>query len=201
MNEDLNSIEKSEVSIGAQVWMLKNLYVEKFRNGDPLKEVKTNEEWEKAGENCEPAWCYYENDPANGEKYGKIYNGYAVIDPRGLAPNGWKIPSEIEWTKLCKFLGGEKIAGIKMKSTSEWDVHSIPLARRCGTNESGFTGLPGGYRNNDGTFCGVGKDCSLWSSTDMFGRLDLRAMDYAESCLMKSSLGKSYGFYVRCLKD
>jgi uncharacterized protein (TIGR02145 family) len=102
---------------------------------------------------------------------------------------------------LSKFLGGEKVAGIKMKSTIEWEAHPIPAARKNGTNESGFTALPGGYRNNDGVFGGNGKDCSLWSSTDLFGQIRYISVDYAESSLIKSSLGISYGFYVRCLKD
>lgn len=72
-----------EVKIGDQIWMTRNLNVDKFCNGDPIPETKTNEEWIKAGENGKPAWCYYDNDPANGEKYGKLYNWYAVNDPRG----------------------------------------------------------------------------------------------------------------------
>lgn len=88
------------VTIGNQVWMTKNLNVDKFRNGDPIPEAKTDEEWIKAGENKQPAWCYYENDPANGEKYGKVFNWYAVNDPRGLAPEGWHDPTEEELQDL-----------------------------------------------------------------------------------------------------
>ena len=98
------------VTIGTQVWMTKNLDLATFRNGDPIPEAKTDEEWEKAGENKQPAWCYYDNDPANGAKYGKLYNWYAVIDSRGLAPVGYHIPSDADWTKLNDFLGGEGVA-------------------------------------------------------------------------------------------
>jgi len=83
------------VNIGTQTWMAKNLNVSIFANGDPIPEVKTNEEWKKAAEEKKPAWCYYENDPANGAIYGKLYNWYAVSDPRGLAPKGWHIPIEV----------------------------------------------------------------------------------------------------------
>lgn len=107
----------TEVTIGNQVWMTKNLDVSTFSNEDPIPQAKTNEEWEKAGQNGEPAWCYYDNNPDNGDRYGKLYNWYAVNDPRGLAPKGWKIPSVDDWSRLTDFLGGESVAGKKMKST------------------------------------------------------------------------------------
>lgn len=95
----------NEVAINNQVWMTENLNVDKFRNGDPILHAVTDEEWKKAGENGEPAWCYYDNDPVNGEKYGKLYNWYAVNDPRRLAPEGWKIPSDEDWTTLTDLFG------------------------------------------------------------------------------------------------
>ena len=112
------------ITIGTQVWMTKNLDVATFRNGDPIPQAKTNEEWEKAGENQQPAWCYYDNDSTNGAKYGKLYNWYAVNDSRELAPVGYHIPSDAEWTKLTDFLGGESVAGTKMKSKSGWNSYT-----------------------------------------------------------------------------
>ena len=109
------------VKIGNQTWMAENLNVSTFRNGDPIPEAKTDEEWKRAGENQQPAWCYYENDPKNGQKYGKLYNWYAVNDPRGLAPEGWHVSTNIEWKNLADFQGGRWDAGKKMKSTSGWD--------------------------------------------------------------------------------
>ena len=103
------------VTIGNQTWTTKNLDVATFRNGDAIPQAKTNEEWSAAGENKQPAWCYYDNDVKNGPKYGKLYNWYAVNDARGLAPAGWHIPTDEEWTVLSTFLGGEDGAGIKMK--------------------------------------------------------------------------------------
>jgi len=112
-----STIFSQTVTIGTQVWMTKNLDVATFRNGDPIPEAKTSDEWLEAGENEQPAWCYYDNDPANGEKYGKLYNWYAVNDSRGLAPDGYHIPSEAEWTILIIYLGGGWWeAGKKMKS-------------------------------------------------------------------------------------
>ncbi len=199
-NTESSNLEINEIIIGKQIWMDKNLSVESFRNGDAIREVKTDDEWEKAQENGEPVWCYYENDLIIGEKYGKIYNGFAVSDSRGLAPKGWHIPSEAEWEQLVKFLGG-KLAGIKLKSTDDWDKHPIEIAQRNGTNESGFNGLPGGYRNSNGSFGGIKRDLSLWSSTDSFNSLRTADMSWMESSLIISSLSKGYGIYVRCLKD
>ncbi len=119
------------VTIGTQVWMTKNLDVATFRNGDQIPEAKTDEEWKQAGKNKQPAWCYYNNDPANVAKYGKLYNWYAVIDPRGLAPNGYHIPSDPEWTKLVEYLGGEEVAGKKMKSTTEWVNYTTDGLQTC----------------------------------------------------------------------
>lgn len=194
-------MEIIEVNIGKQIWMDKNLVAKTFQNGDFIKEAKTDEEWANAAEKGEPAWCYYNNDSENFEKYGIMYNGFAVSDPRGLAPKGWHIPEETEWNQLADFLGGEKNAGLKLKSSEGWDEHPIPAARKNGTNESGFTAIPGGYRNSDGEFKGIKQDGSLWSSTDKFGQLCYVSLDYAESSIIKSSLGREYGFYVRCIKD
>jgi uncharacterized protein (TIGR02145 family) len=117
------------VSIGSQVWMTKNLDVDKFRNGDPILEAKTVQDWVKAVENKQPAWCYYDNNPANGTKYGKLYNWYAVNDPRGIAPVGYHVPSDAEWTKLKDFLGSD--AGIKMKNASGWNSYTQGGAETC----------------------------------------------------------------------
>jgi uncharacterized protein (TIGR02145 family) len=103
------------VTIGTQTWTTKNLDVATFRNGDAIPQAKTDEEWQAAGKNKQAAWCYYNNDPKNGTKYGKLYNWYAVNDARGLAPAGWHVPTDQEWTVLSTFLGGEESAGEKMK--------------------------------------------------------------------------------------
>jgi len=185
-NEVTGEGASNEVTIGKQVWMSENLNVDKFRNGDPIPEAKTDEEWEKAGENKQPAWCYYDNDPANGAKYGKLYNWYAVNDPRGLAPEGWKIPSDEDWTRLTDFLGGESVAGKKMKSTEFWADNDGESGN--GTNESGFSGLPGGGRDNNGTFNGIGKYGYWWSSTE-FDTYDAwaRYLDYVNGVVYRGN--------------
>ena len=191
------TIQAQTVTIGKQVWMTKNLDVSTFRNGDPIPEAKTNEAWGAAGENKQPAWCYYDNDPKNGTKYGKLYNWYAVNDPRGLAPAGYHIPTDAEWTVLTDYLGGIVIAGKKMKSTSGW------VKNGNGTNSSGFSGLPGGGRSYDGAFGLIGKHGCWWSAPE--GGRDgafCRYLDYSNV-----GVGRAYGYNeeegcsVRCLRD
>ena len=185
-----------EVSIGTQVWMDKNLDVATFRNGDLIPQAKTVEEWKKAGETQQPAWCYYDNDPANGQKYGKLYNWYAVNDARGLAPQGYHIPTDAEWTTLTTYLGGKEVAGTKMKSISGWNENGN------GSNESGFNGLPGGYRYKDGAFYFVGDFGFWWSSTEYTtGTAWNRNLVFGHGSVSSGNGAKGDGFYVRCLRD
>lgn len=109
-----------QVRIGGQTCMAQNANVERFRNGDFIQEAKTNQEWMKAFDNRQPAWCYYNNDPSQGTKHGKLYNWYAVNDPRGLAPLGWHVPDNNEWSFLIEYLGGDYVAGTKMKNIDGW---------------------------------------------------------------------------------
>jgi uncharacterized protein (TIGR02145 family) len=192
--------ENKEVRIGDQIWMSKNLNVDKFRNGDLIPEAKTAEDWKKAGENKQPAWSYYNNDPANGAKYGKLYNWYAVNDSRGLAPEGWKIPSDEDWSRLTDFLGGERVAGTKMKSTDFWADYDGESGN--GTNESGFQGLPGGYRSSFGSFNAIGKYGVWWSSSEnATSNAWSRDLNYYNGNVNRNDDDKAIGFSVRCLRD
>lgn len=184
------------VRIGEQVWMSENLNVEKFRNGDIIPHAKTEEEWKKARASKQPAWCYYDNEPANGEKYGKLYNWYAVNDSRGLTPAGWHIPSDAEWTQLIEYLEGKNGAGKKMKSTNGWKDNGN------GTNECNFLGLPCGIRSYFGSFNYFGNYAYWWSSTESNTDFAYTRSLYFESAdVFRGSLGKGSGFSVRCLKD
>jgi uncharacterized protein (TIGR02145 family) len=148
-----------QVKIGDQVWMKENLNVDKFRNGDPIPEAKTREEWIDAGLNNKPAWCYYGNDSLNSKKYGKLYNFHAVSDPRGLAPKGWKIPTADDWEILINNNGGYLDAAVKLKNTFGWD-------NKNGSNESGFTANAGGERSwNIGDFSYERKYGYWWTSS------------------------------------
>ena len=179
-----------EVNIGYQVWMTKNLDVATFRNGDPIPDAKTNEEWKKAEENKRPAWCYYDNDPTNGEKYGKLYNWYAVNDPRGLAPEGWHIPSDAEWSTLTDFLAVEN------ENTCGWNENGVY------TTHSGFSGHASGQRRVRGTFGYLGINGTWWSSTEKpLERAWFRFIKYNYRGIIRSHANKAEGFSVRCIKD
>ena len=142
-----------------QIWTSKNLDVETYRNGNKIPQVQDKNAWSKL---TTGAWCYYENKTANGKKYGKLYNWYAINDPRGLAPKGYHIPKFWEeWSFLNDF-DGEKDSGTKMKSTTGWDNDGN------GTNANGFNGLPGGYRTADGNFLSIG-ECGMWWSSTVDG--------------------------------
>ncbi len=186
----------NEVTIGTQVWMTKNLDVATFRNGDPIPEAKTHEEWQAAGYNKQPAWCYYDNTPVNGAKYGKLYNWYAVADPRKLCPEGWHVPNDSDWSTLIMYLGGDAVAGGKMKSTMYWtDNYSA-------SNESGFNGLPGGDRFYNGSFYNVGDYGYWWSSSEYNTTYAWNlSLFYLDGGVLRNFGGKEIGLSVRCLRD
>ncbi len=190
----------SEIRIGTQIWTTKNLDVSAFRNGDVIQEAKSVDEWLEAIKNKAPAFCYYDFDKANADIYGKLYNGYAVRDLKGLAPNGYHIPSSSEWTTLIDFLGGESTAGYKLKSITGW----LDYKGRSGNgdNSSGFNAIPGGYCTYRGEFEYLDGGADWWCSLD-------NGEDVSE-CLLLSYYYKridkihrhvSYGMAVRCIKD
>ena len=194
ISEPVKSKDTGTVTIGTQTWAVANLNVSTFRNGDSIPEARTNQEWVKAGESGKPAWCYYNNDPATALKYGKLYNWYAVNDPRGLAPQGWTLSSDEDWAALAHYLGGQAAAGSKMKTTSGW------TEGYNGTNESGFTGFPVGYRIENGSFLNLGSIATWWSSTES---KTLEAVDHylsRSSSLSSGSTPKQRGESVRCLR-
>ncbi len=189
-------VNPPSVKIGTQTWMVKNLDVDHYRNGDPIPEVKNKNEWTNL---TIGAWCYYDNKPANGKTYGKLYNWYAVNDPRGLAPTGWHIPSDTEWTTLSNGLGGDEVAGGKMKETGT--THWITPNTRA-TNGSGFTALPGGLRFYKGSFFNVGNSGFWWNSTESHtATVWIRYLSSSYGYIYRSLNYKQSGFSVRCVKD
>jgi uncharacterized protein (TIGR02145 family) len=185
------------VTIGSQIWSQVNLEVTTYRNGDPIPEVTDPTQWQNL---TTGAWCYYDNDPANGLIYGKLYNWAAVNDPRGLAPTGWHIPTILEWVTLETTLGGALVAGGAMKEvgTTHW------LAPNTGaTNSSGWTGLPGGIRNFGAPFTGLGFYGDWWSSTELNAtNAYYRGLWFNSSSVENSGTSnKQQGFSVRIIKD
>jgi len=185
------------IQIGSQTWTSRNLEVITYRNGDPIPEVTDPTAWANL---TTGAWCYYNNDSANGPIYGKLYNWYAVNDPRGLAPIGYHVPSTTEWITLSDYLGGSTIAGGKMKNTGTtyW-----PAPNTGATNSSGFTGLPGRGRTSDGSFIPDNLGY-LWTSTPIvYGddNIYVRTLYYLSASLGTLGRNINEGFSVRCIKD
>jgi uncharacterized protein (TIGR02145 family) len=203
--QNANVVPLPNVTIGTQIWSSTNLDVTTYRDGTPIPQVTDPTAW--AGLTT-GAWCYYNNTTANGITYGKLYNWYAVAgihdtDPstpnKILAPQGWHVPSDAEWTTLTDFLGGGQVAGGKMKSTGT-SLWSSP--NTAATNESGFSGLPGGYRYGDGTFYSIGLIGFWWSSSEYntTGAWS-RKLRYADGDANWGLDNKGGGFSVRCLRD
>ena len=200
-SENQQSKNYPSVKIGNQVWMSKNLDVNRFQNGDIIHEAKTNAQWIKAGQDGKPSWCYYDNYSLNGEKYGKLYNWSAVNDPRGLAPEGWHVPSDAEWIVLINHLGSENSASEKIKSIEGWTNISF-LKSGNGTNVSGFTGLPGGYRGSNGNYGTVGSHGYWWSSSEASSTdAWCRYLYNFDSKAFRVKYSKREGLSVRCIRD
>jgi len=200
---EITGVQQTEqyksVKIGNQVWMSENFDVDKFRNGDIIPQTQLAEEWKKAGDEGSPACCYYNNDPASRKIYGKLYNWFAISDPRGLVPTGWHVPTDAEWTTLTTYLGGEDSAGGKLKEagTTHWAIPNTGA-----TNETGFTGLPVGYSGFDGWLYYIGSFGFLWSSTKSSSTdAWTRIMGCYNANVDRRSYSLRCGFSVRCVRD
>lgn len=182
--------------IGKQEWMVENLKVSHYRNGDLIPNVTDSTGWSalKTG-----AWCNYDNSPCSDYTFGKLYNYYALIDTRKLSPVGWHIPSDSEWTALISYLGGDTAAGgsLKENSTDFWQSPDVQT-----TNKSGFTALPGGNRNSTGKFVNRGSGGYWWSSTSSAANEVKNLYLYFNSNhVYRCDTLKTSGLSVRCVKD
>jgi uncharacterized protein (TIGR02145 family) len=190
-----------KVSIGTQIWLTENLRTTHYRNGDSIPLVITDAQWKTL---TTGAWCNYDNLPSNAKTYGRLYNWHAVNDSRGLCPEGWHVPSDNEWNSLALFLGGESVAGGKMKTTGtiEQGNGSWYAPNTGATNSSGFTGLPGGYRINYGNYYSIGNVAYFWSSSDttLLNSWNF-VLDANNENLIRHYNFQTNGFSVRCIKD
>ncbi|HEQ99299.1 MAG TPA: hypothetical protein ENO22_08180 [candidate division Zixibacteria bacterium] len=195
------------ILIGEQCWMAENLKVTHYRNGDPLPNVTDAGAWNGL---TSGAYCDYNNDDGQVEVYGRLYNWYALIDSRNIAPEGWHLPTDAEWKQLEMFLGMSQAdadatgwrgtdEGGKLKEAGmvHWNSPNTGA-----TNESGFTALPGGYRVNTGAFLNMGTYAYLWSSTEsgaytVWGRL----LSSGVATIYRYADSKAAGFSVRCIRD
>nr|WP_315183670.1 fibrobacter succinogenes major paralogous domain-containing protein [uncultured Flavobacterium sp.] len=196
---DIDGNVYSIVKICNQTWMKSNLNVSKYRNGDIIPQVTNTTQWASL---TTGAWCYYRNITANGVVYGKLYNWYAVNDSRGLAPQGYHIPTQTEWNSIINCLGGDGPggAGGKMKEAgySHW------VSPNAGaTNSSGFTALPGRLRTNLGDAVNGDGTSGNWWSSSQFNSADAFKFDTGteEDYAGIFHYPKSWGCSVRCVKD
>lgn len=188
--------DSKEITIGRQIWMSRNLDTDRYRNGDPVRHAASEAEWHDAASKEEGAWCWYEGERENGRVYGRLYNWYALADPRGIAPEGWHIPSDREWQDLVDFLGREPAAGRALKSPKGW---GSPAGE---SGSSGFDALPAGSRNCLGGFFALGRDAFFWSATPS-GDFEAwnREISSRNDGVRRIGVNKSIGFSVRCVKD
>lgn len=200
---DVEGNSYKTVYIGKQQWMAENLKVSKYNDGAIIPNAVENSKWLKTNK----SWSYYNNDTLNNVKYGKLYNKYAVSSTlngnKNICPTGWHVPSDLEWTILTDYLGGELVAGGKMKESGN-TIWNLPNTNA--TNSSLFNGTPGGKRDFEGNFLGIGFGGLWWSST--------QDNSYPPGTWIRSlsssngSIGRSKeldngldGFSVRCLRD
>jgi uncharacterized protein (TIGR02145 family) len=193
------------VEIGGQCWFADNLATDQYRNGDPIPTGLDNTTWQNT---TAGAYAIYNNDPANDVTYGKLYNWYTTVDTRGLCPTGWHVPSDCEWMYLESSLGmsvaDQETEGYRgtnedgaLKATTNWNSPNTGA-----TNSSGFTALPGGYRDDVGTYDIIGYAGFWWSSTE-YDSFDAwyRELNYGNSDVGRTNYVKQNGFSVRCVRD
>jgi len=195
------------IKIGDQWWMMENLKVTHYRNGDPIPNVTDGGTWSGL---TTGAYCEYDNDPGNVATYGRLYNWFAVDDSRNIAPEGWHVPTDAEWIQLEMHLGMSQMdadaegwrgtdEGGKLKEagTTHWNSPNTGA-----TNESGFTALPGGYRGYNGDYIGMGFIASFWSSSEDSGVVAWgRGLGYDGSQVYRDISYLQSGFSIRCVRD
>ena len=193
---DIDGNKYHTLTLGTQVWMVENLNVIRFQNGDLIPNVIEDAHWEKS---IEAAYSYYQNNKKNGKVYGKLYNWHTISDSRGLCPPGWHVPSDEEWQILSDFLGGNEVAGNLMKESGfkHWK-----MPNEGATNSSGFSALPAGGRDEYGKFFTDSFGGHWWSATED-GTIDVwvRSIYYEYGSILRDSYHKNSGFSIRCIKD
>jgi uncharacterized protein (TIGR02145 family) len=206
---DIDGNVYKTVTIGTQVWMAENLKTTKYRNGDAISYVTDDWAWMMltaqtgaVGATGTGGYCNYANNTSNGTTYGRLYNGWVVADSRKIAPAGWHVPTDAEWTTLTTYLGGESTASKKLKETgtSHW---SSPNS--SSTNETGFTALPSGSRGSTGSYYYIGDAGDWWSSTEyVINGVKNAYYRYVVSfndVVTRAGDVYGYGFSIRCIKD
>ncbi len=198
--KDVDGNVYKTVTIGTQTWMSENLKVSKYNDGTTIPNITDNTQWQN---DTTGTWSYYNNDTVNNSKYGKLYNWFAVSKTsngnKNVCPTGWHIPTDNEWTVLIDYLGGENVAGGKMK---EVDTTSWNSPNTDASNTSLFSALPGGFRNDNGGYNSFGSFGGWWSSSE--GSIYYAWYRSLFNFIGNATRGyylKEGGLSVRCLRD
>jgi uncharacterized protein (TIGR02145 family) len=201
------------VTLGKQTWMAENLRTRKYRNGDAIRYIPDNAEWINL---TSGAFSYFNNLSIYKNIYGCLYNAFAVTDSRNIAPSGWHVPTTVDWDTLMVYLGGSRCVNLKESGTIHWKPPIMHMAGRdvmiydaIGTNETGFTALPGGQRDSDGNYLDDGLYGYWWTVTEFPGENGWYIGNYIYIAIpnnwpnMRSNYNfqKQIGISVRCLKD
>lgn len=191
---------KNAIQLEKTTWKTDNLNTTTFRNGDVIPEAQSNDDWYRAHQLQQPAWCYYNNDPNMGERYGRLYNWYACVDPRGLAPEGYRIPDDRDWAELSVYFAEVETAGQHLKSEYDWNDRDDGTTGN-GTNESGFSALPAGMRLTEGSFHGIGHRAAFWSTTEITPtQASSPGLSYNNDKFYWNEFSKGAGFTVRVIE-
>jgi uncharacterized protein (TIGR02145 family) len=207
---DIDGNVYNTITLGTQVWMVENLKTTRFRDGTVIPNVTDGAPWSYSSTAITPAYCDFNNTPANSNTYGRLYNLFAMKDSRGIAPAGWHVPNFAEWNTLFNYLGGAGIAGGRMKETG--NTHWL-YPNTGADNSSGFTALGTGDRAwaSTGSFCCLQSRASFWSSSSSYGLtsnsayLNVIYLNYNSASYSMTlggiSGGQNFGFAIRCVKD
>ncbi|NLP10593.1 hypothetical protein GX408_09390 [bacterium] len=195
---DVDGNNYRTVKIGTQWWMAENLKVKHYRNGEAIPIISDSAAWKNL---TTGACCSYNNGI---NTFGLLYNWFATADSRKIAPEGWHVPSRLEWDTMAEFLGGSSVAGGKMKEmgTLNWKSPNAGA-----TNVSGFNALPYGNRGNGYShwdYCNFGTHANFWSLTEFPNNNKwgyFCAMEFSTPELIFYQLDKKMGFSIRCVKD
>lgn len=197
---DIDGNVYNTVTIGTQVWMQENLKVTRYRNGDAIATTAPATLDLSLSSETSPKYQWaYDGNESNVATYGRLYTWYAVTDSRAVCPTGWHVPTDDEWTTLTGYLGGESVAGGKMKEigTSHWDSPNTGA-----DNSSGWTALPGGYRTSSGSFFNIGNTGYWWSATEnSASNAWFRYLQGTNGIAFRSNYFKEAGYSVRCVRD
>ena len=188
------------ITLGKQDWLKENLKATHYSKGEGIHHVVGDSEWASLDKG---AYCNYDKNPANADTYGRLYNWFAVEDSRNICPQGWHVPTKDDWQSLIDYLGGTSISGGKMKSTGTlqqgtglWEEPNTG-----GTNESEFTALPGGARDQDGSYSMLTFNASFWSASTNGDEAWNHLLTFKYATSEQNSNHKKSGFSVRCIKD